>query len=215
MPRAKKLYYDVALSGAAPSTVVFPTISPDMNGGLLDALPALDGNASANAKQCQELTAFFNLYNKAAESPVGEELTFIDGAPTGDDIGTPGYLFRYEIVNSSFAGPLVLNFTSEIDPDTVTVAYSQSTNPPPFPPVGPETFFLRFGGAASLPPITVTVVGSTIEITNNTVDDRWGTALTGADCELWIILTAGILNMDGNALTNPGRAVYWHFLIDE
>lgn len=62
MARARKLYFDVELTEASPSAVVSPTLTPDRDGGLLDAPPALDGNSAPDERQRRELTVWFQPY---------------------------------------------------------------------------------------------------------------------------------------------------------
>lgn len=211
MPRRRKLYYDVVLAQSVSSSIIAPTLTEDRDGGLLEALPALDGNSSPAERQRQELSVFFQAYG------TGLDLAFLLTAITpsnGSQVGEAGYLFRRTIANSAYSGPLVLQFTQPVDPDTLSVAYTNSSNTPPFPPAGPETMHVQFTGNPQAPPLSFAAVGSTIEITNSDGDD-WGTNLTGADCEVWVILTSGLRSLTGEPLANPGRSVYWNFLIDD
>jgi hypothetical protein len=62
MARARKLYYNVVLTGPSAAAVVAPTTTADRDGNLLDALPGLLGTATAEAKARQELTAIYVPY---------------------------------------------------------------------------------------------------------------------------------------------------------
>jgi len=60
MAQARKLYFDVSLTSGAPSASFALTEGDgDRYQALLEALPALTGNATGDDKHQHEVTAFF------------------------------------------------------------------------------------------------------------------------------------------------------------
>lgn len=135
-------------------------------------------------------------------------------SPVGQDVGPP-YEFINLLVNSGYVGPLILAFSAAPDPATLT-ALSVDTGgiTPPPPWSGPETLKATHDVKPALLPLTFTVVGNTIEITNSD-GDEWGSLVTGIDQEIYLQLTAGLLDLDGNPLANPGDAAFWSFIADD
>jgi hypothetical protein len=228
--RSKKLYYDVVLAGAGASTAtISPTLTADRDGGILDAVPALDGNAEANAKQSQELSVFFHQYENAPDAAFA--LVGINDLPGGNayqfPFDEPPEGSEYRIgslqVNSSWGPGIELVFSRDVDPASLTTLQTEqepdATNPPV--PAGPESMFIYYDFVAvAAVPLVVAVVGNTITITRADAS-QWGTGpdpfnpIPGTGGIIGIHLTAALTDTDGNALINPGNVFWSEYITDD
>lgn len=182
MARGRKLYYNVVLTEGAPSAVFSPTLAADRNGNLLDALPALTGNATDEQKARQEVTAIFVPYHQTAAGAGGDFL-FVD-AISGDEGAE-----RFFPNGTGFQGPIVLQFSGgDVNPATAilgtTVVIDQDN---------PGTYFF------SLEPVDDTILVHLLDGEGGEVTDDWvdlGTTIT-------IELTSGLEDDEGDPLSNP------------
>jgi phage baseplate assembly protein W len=130
--------------------------------------------------------------------------------------GGAGFLFQNRDSNSSYFGPLILQFSNDIDPETLDVVFAEGSSSPPAPS-SPGALFATFSKTSPAQlPLTFTVVGSTIEIRNSAPSSSpWGAVLSGGGGELYIQLTSQLRDVDGTVLGNPGDSAYWLYDSDD
>lgn len=226
MPRGRKLYYDVLLTGLGPTEVtISPTLTADRHGATLDALPALDGNAANEKRQRQELSVFFN-YRTSGDAGF-RLLTVTNGAtyplPYDPPPAPSEYRWGGQQVNVTRGPTITLGFSADVDPATVSVTEEENDVDPSSPPArtGPSTVFLYYDSVPpGAVPLVVAVVGSTITITRADNSD-WGTGpdpfnpVPGSGGLIAIHLTAGITDVDGNPLANSGDVLWASHFSDD